>query len=368
MKRFMPAVFAFVCSLGTAFAQQGAGDGTKNAGFEIDGLLRQEWTTNFLSSDPAVAAPPDQSRRLIRVRPRLILGGERFQLGVGGEFNYGSDKNTDPKPTLLRDNYDSRSARLDVAFAHIQPTQAIVLDGGRFAMPFALTEMIWDKDLRVQGGAARLAIGPIGGLQSITLGGLLSESSHVFEDGKARMTLLNATARLKAGETSYFEVAGSLIDWKNLGDLEGMIRRQNSRDANGLLTDQYRTVDIVGRIVVGGKVPFQLIGDVAWNTRLTTNNQGLWLALVAGSLSQNRARLEYTFAKIDKDVTVAAFNTDDFFWSTGWQGHRLELATRLDQHATLHFIGQLQRFKDSPDLLQRDHDIRRFRIEMRFKQ
>jgi hypothetical protein len=369
MKRVIPVALAVCCSLGTAHAQSGAAD-QRSYGFEVDGLLRQEWTNHFFDPNPSddVPAPADQSRRLFRLRPRLLLGGERFQLGVGGELDYGSDKNVDPKPAPpLRDNYDSRTVRLDQAFAHIQPAQSIVLDGGRFPMPFALTEMIWDRDLRVQGGAARVPIGPIGDLETLTLGALVSESSHVFGDGKARLTLFNGTARFKVGNDAHLELCGSYLDWKKLGDLEPMIRRQNSRDAAGLVPDQYQTVDIVGRVIVGGKVPLQLVGNVAWNTKLTDNNQGLWLAAVLGSVTDGHVRAEYTFARLDKDVTVAAYNSDDFFWGTGWQGHRLDLGIRTEQFASIHFIGQLQRFKDSKIALEQTHDIRRYRIEMRFK-
>ena len=46
---------------------------------------------------------------------------------------------------------------------------------------------------------------------------------------------------------------------------------------------------------------------------------------------------------------MAAFNTDDFFWGTGWEGHRAELATGTRKNTSIHGIAQWQRFKDSPD-------------------
>ena len=87
----------------------------------------------------------------------IASGAHPDRLGVGGDFNYSSDENTEPPPLLLRDNYDSRSARVDLAFARVEPVRWLRIEGGRFEMPVRLTEMIWDRDLRPQGAALTLA-------------------------------------------------------------------------------------------------------------------------------------------------------------------------------------------------------------------
>ncbi len=124
-------------------------------------------------------------------------------------------------------------------------------------------------------------------------------------------------------------------------------------------------VDIIGRITRGGQLPLQLVGDYCWNTALDENNRGLWLAAVLGDLGTSRARAEYTYAKVDRDATVAAFNTDDFFWGTGWEGHRADLATGTVKSSSVHAIAQWQRFKDSPDPVVREQWVKRYRLEWR---
>jgi hypothetical protein len=96
-------------------------------------------------------------------------------------------------------------------------------------------------------------------------------------------------------------------------------------------------------------------------------NKGLWLAAVMGDLSVSRARAEYVYAKVDRDATMAAFNTDDFFWGTGWEGHKAELATGTRKNTSIHGIAQWQRFKDSPDPLLREEWVTRYRLEWRTK-
>jgi len=89
------------------------------------------------------------------------------------------------------------------------------------------------------------------------------------------------------------------------------------------------------------------------------------VAAVLGNVGVSRASLAYTYASVDKDATVAAFNTDDFFWGTGWEGHRLDLATGTVKSSSIHGIAQRQRFKDSPDPVLAEQWVTRYRLEWR---
>ncbi len=334
--------------------------------FKVDALLRQEWTRDIFVS---ATETRNESRRRGRVLPRIEIGVNKLSLGVGGDFDYSNDKNVDPKPALLRDNYDSRDARLDLAFASLKPASWIQIQGGRFAMPIGLTEMIWDRDLRPQGGALTLETRDKGPFNRLAATGLLAEGSHVFVDKKTRTLMLSGEATFAAGAQSKLTLTGSYVEWKRLDGLEPMIRRQNSRvsgaPAPAPLAKDYKVLDAVARYRTDGSVPLQLVADYCVNTAVDTDKNGLWLAAVLGSLQNSVARLEYTYAKVDKDATVAAYAADDFFWATGWDGHRLELGLKTNKHASLHAIGQLQRFKDSPRAEERDHNVKRARLELR---
>lgn len=330
-------------------------------GFHADALVRQEWTQDiFISATDTT----DQQRRLFRIKPRLEFGGDRFMLGVGGEFNYGSDKNVDPKPTLLRDNYDSREARLDLAFGRVEPARWLRLEAGRFKMPVAFTEMIWDRDLRAQGAALTLQSKDDNGVARFGVTGLWSKGGHVFEDQGVETLLGSAQATFPGQGDSSLQFVGSFVYFKDAATLEPMIRRQNTR-VLGEITGKYRVVDLVARLRTASQSPFQLVGNYCWNTAISNDNKGLWLAAVLGSIETSRIRLEYTFANVDKDATLAAYATDDFFWGTGWRGHRGEIATKTSEKTSVAAIGQLQQFKDSPRPEEREHWVKRLRIELR---
>lgn len=338
----------------------------KTSHFKLDVLTRQEWTQDIFVSATDFK---DESRRLIRLRPRMEFGTDKFMVGVGAELNYGSDENTKPPAgastlTLLRDNYKSRDARLDLAFANFKPTSWLRLQGGRFPMPVGLTEMIWDKDLRPQGGAASLEVGTQGGTRfSATLLG--SRGGHVFTNAdfagadfteETNLVVLSGELSLPMGQQQQgrFVLTGSYLKFTRLDLIVPFIRRQNTRVAGAIVND-YRVIDVVARVQGGGNAPVQLVADLSWNTAVDENKRGMWLAAVLGSLQETRARLEYVYAKVDKDATVAAFGADDFFWVTGWEGHRGDFGTRIDQRSSVHLIGQLQRFKDSPRVEEREH-------------
>src|SRR5688500_9071311 len=215
---------------------------------KLDAVFRQEWTDTitFIEND----------RALGRMRPRVEIGLDRFLFGVGGDFVYGSEKNTQFLPTLplLRDNYDSRDARLDLAFVRAQAGGARV-HVGRFAMPVRLTEMTWDRDLRPQGGALTLEAVDRGPFKRLSVTGLGARGSHVFPAGGAfdfsdRETLwiASASAVAGAGERATVELLASYVAFGGLEHVDPRLRRQNTRvSAGGPLARDYDGVDVGAR-------------------------------------------------------------------------------------------------------------------------
>ena len=142
------------------------------------------------------------------------------------------------------------------------------------------------------------------------------------------------------------------------------IRDRNTR-VNGLMTREYEVMDLTLRLRTDAPFPMQVVAAGARNRKAADQRDGLWASLVLGSLRDGRFRGEYTYAKMDKDVTVAAYAGDDFFWATGWRGHRAEIAFAQSPKSTFHVIGQMQQFKDAPIVAERTNWLRRLRIEAR---
>jgi hypothetical protein len=334
---------------------------------KLDGVVRQEWTDSitFIEND----------RFHVRMRPRVEIGVNRFLIGLGGDFIHGSPPSVElDQVPLLRDNFDPRDARLDLAYVRAQAGAARIF-AGRFPMPVRLTEMTWDRELRPQGGALTLEAADRGPFKRLSLTGLGARGSHVFPaegafdfSGRETLWLASGSAVLGLGEHSTFEAVGSYLTWSDLDAIDPRLRRQNTRErAGGPLRNGYDVVDLIGRFNREGRVELQLVGDYCWNTAVDSANKGLWLAAVVGSTRNAPAALEYVYSKVDPDATLAAFATDDFLWETGWEGYRGDLGIRLRDHYALHLVGQRQRFKDAPAVADRDRWLERYRIEVRVR-
>ena len=333
--------------------------------FTIDSVLREEWTRDIFVS---ATSTRNEDRFLGWVFPGLEANLGKFQLGAAGGFYWSSTKNYEPIPTPQRDNFRSRDARVDRAFAKFE-IPWLRVEGGRFTMPIAFTEMIWDKELKPQGGAVRLGINDRGSLRGLGLTGLYAKGSHVYED-ETEMIAISGDAVFGTGGESTTQLVGSYVEFLNLDTVQPYLRRQNSRvvapgPPSGPLSLDYKILDGVLRIRRGGAVPVQVVGDYCVNTAADDNNKGLWLAAAIGSLNSTRARLDYTYAKVDKDATLAEYAADDFLWGTGWEGHRGDFGFRTTSKSSLHAIAQWQRFKDSGRIAEQDLWVKRFRLELR---
>lgn len=339
-----------------------------------DILVRTEWNEDFFTTPD----PVPSSRTLFRLRPRFEVDTKVLRMGLGADINYSPKNNLEPEDiplplTLIRDNYDSRSIRLDIAYLGLNISSAIKLDAGRMKMPFRLTDMIWDRDLRIQGGSLvwTLFQGPTEE-PTVRASGVYSRGSHVFVDSKdpegsslgdgASMT--GGSLDIGFGSGKRLDLSGSYMVFDDLRFLEPKIRRQNTRVA-GLLVKEYEVIDIALRLRTNSPMPIQVVADWAHNQKSQNLNNGFWTSVVLGSLSETKFKTEYTYAKVDRDVTVAAYAGDDFIWGTGWLGHRAELAFAKSPKASFHIIGQMQQFKDSANLAERSHWVKRLRLEAR---
>ncbi len=367
--RFPSLVLVAGLLASTAGAQQ-----QKQAPITGDVLIRQEWNDGFFTKPDPVPA----SRIRFQIRPRFEVETQTLVMGVGADINYSKDNNLEPKDVplplaLIRDNYHSRNIRLDLAYLGLKLSPALQIRAGRMPMPLRLTEMIWDKDLRIQGGSAVLTLHQgATGEPTARVTGIYSRGSHVFVDsldpeGSSLgdgVTIKGGSVDLGFGSSKRFDVSGAYLRFENLEYLEDMIRRQNTRVA-GELVREYEVVDLTVRLRAEAPFPIQVVVNGARNRKAPDQRDGFWATLVLGRLQDTRFRAEYTYAKVDRDVTVAAYAGDDFFWGTGWLGHRGEIAFAQSPQSSFHIIGQMQRFKDSANPAEQTNWVKRLRLEVR---
>jgi hypothetical protein len=357
-----------------ALAQNNPYAQQKSFRFTGDALARYEWTRDIplppgtLNPDGTVneSSTVNEDRYLLQARPRLEAVVGPLELGVGGLFNYSNEENDKAPPgetlAIVRDNYHSRDARLDLYWATVN-AGPVVASGGRFIMPLPLTEMIWDKDLRPLGGNLTLQLDQ--GTARFAVSGIYATQSQVFED-KSKMYGGSAILAFQSGQGGHLELSGSYLEFKDLDTLDPVLNRQNAV-LEGHYLDEYKIIDVQARLTSNGQLPIQLVADYCWNRALSEGNKGLWIAAVLGEVGVSRAQLSYTYAKIDANAVVAAFNTDDFFWGTGWEGHRVDLGSASGRGTSLHAIAQWQRRQGLAGTDAKSDWVSRYRTELRYE-
>lgn len=241
-----------------------------------------------------------------------------LRMGLGADASYSTDNNLEPESvalplTLIRDNYISRNIRLDIAYlgTNLGP---IKVDGAH-AHALRLTNMIWDQDLRVQGGVAQWTLFQGHTAEPVAkASGIYSRGSHVFADSAdpegsslgEGVTVVGGSLDLGYGENKRVDFSGTYLQFDNLNFLEAKIRRQNTRVA-GALVKEYGVIDLILRFRTNAPFPMQVVLDGARNHKAENQRNGFWATAVLGSLVDGKVKGEYTFAKVDRDVTVAAY-------------------------------------------------------------
>lgn len=341
--------------------------GQKKSSFQFtgDGLARYEWTQNIPIPGGGTL---DENRYFLQARPRVEAVFGPVELGVGGLFNYSDDDNEfrpDGGPRLIiRDNFFSKDARFDLYYGKVKagPFRAEV---GRMIMPLLLPESIWDRDLRPRGAVAGLVFDQGGSQSRFGIRGIYTLGSHWFED-ESEMFGGSVDLIVGRGQDGQFSLAGSYLQFRELDTIDPRIRRQNTRNLMDGYVFEYKVVDIHAGLISGGQVPFVLTFDYAWNTAVDENNKALWLVVAMGQLEVSRAWLEYTYGKVDQDATVAAFNSDDFFWGTGYEAHRFDIGAATGRGSSIHGIASWQKAKDSLIPEEREEWVKRYRLELRY--
>jgi hypothetical protein len=364
MKRVLVLIALYLATAHTAAAQYGQSQ-SQSFSFAGDAFTRYEWTRSIPTPDGSTV---NEDRYVVQARPRVQLSLGFLELGVGGQFNYSGDDNTelpDGEPaTLVRDNFFSKDARFDLYYGKVK-AGPVVAQGGRMVMPLLLTGMIWDEDLRPLGGALSLEFGAPGSSARFALRALYATKSHWFED-ESEMLGGSVEIAFESGRTTRLVLGGSYIDFRDLEGLDTRIRRQNTLGPLGGFVFDYRVADIQARLVATGQVPYSLVVDYCWNTAIGEGNKGMWAGLSLGQVGTSVARLEYTYAKIDRDATLAAFNSDDMYWGTGYEAHRVDVGAAASRSSSVHAVASWQKYKDSPIPEERDQWVQRYRVELRY--
>lgn len=333
--------------------------------FRWDALVRYD--AILLDRQAPVA---DIHRWRTEVRPELDwMPTERLKLGVRLVGDLGSD--SDRTNAARFDNYRSNGGALDLAFVEFRPG-IFSIHAGQFSMPFRTSEMFWDRDIPVLGGAASARL-PIGATSAVTLTGGLFYGPQRQEDD-SHIAAAQATWEVGDPARVAFDVSGSYWRFTQLARVGAEYLRQNEPAGYGPppppgntipvpYANDFRIIDTLARVRAGGgwKFPISLSFDWVHNLAAEPSEyrDGVEAALRVGREgTPGDVQVFEIFQYVDRDALVGAYNTDDWWFHTWYRGHRVGFSVTILPQVEIRPSVVFQR------RLDRQHYLNRYLLDL----
>jgi hypothetical protein len=268
-----------------------------------------------------------------------------LRLGVRAVFDYGTESYEDP----VYDNFINRGANLDRLYVLWRPGD-FAIRGGKFGMPLMATEMLWDRDLQTRGGAVSWTpMGVAGGALTFA-GGFFYGPQH-FQD-TSRIGVGQITGRF--GAEGGLEVDASASYWGfDMREIETSYFRQNTlflEPGPPHYESGFHVADLLVRARFPlGTVPVTVSLDGIRNFAADAGRRNAFEGSVtAGALgTPGEFRASYSYQYIQRDAVVGAYNSDDWWYHTWYEGHRVAAAWTFLPNLYLQAAFTLQRRLDT---------------------
>jgi hypothetical protein len=265
---------------------------------------------------------PSIDRGRFELRPQLSFHlHDRVEIGVRGVGQLGTDDRAENARSF--DNYLSDSVRLDRAFLHAKPG-AFTIDAGQFGLPILASEMVWDLDIQTPGLAVSWET-PVGASAVRLSGGAFLGPQH---SGDETRVFVGQTS-WRSGDDGGLRTEIALSYWHfEPEDLSGEFLRQNRGAVVGgraAYASDYQVLDLLVRLRFGiGSIPVAVTLDGVHNFGADDEENAFEAAIAAGKQgATGDLRVFYVYQHIERDAVLGAYNTDDWWFHSWAEGHRM---------------------------------------------
>ena len=272
---------------------------------------------------------PDIERGRFEFRPEVAFEpSDQWKVAVRAVGNVGTDHNDQNARNF--DNYRSDGAMFDRWYVEARPAGWTIF-AGRFGMPLVSSEMLWDKDVQTPGAAVSRQIATGASTLTFTAAGFYGPQR---EGDRSRIAAGQAVWR--GGDASRFAVEAAAAYWNfDLEHLKSHYVRQNSPEpyAGGQRFESgFRLADLILRFrFLALRLPVTVSVDGIHNFAAPGGDGDAFEGAIAvGSVGTPRTwRVFYIYQYVDRDAVVGAYNTDDWWFHSRYQGHRIGVAVTV---------------------------------------
>ena len=309
-----------------------------------------------------------KDRNRERVRLRFNVTGKLSDEFSGG-FSLATGTLDDPVSTnqSFTGFLNRKSIGVDKAYITYKPNYAkfLRLDAGKFAFPWYRTPMTFDSDVNPEGFAQTMSFditNPIlknitvvgfqlpinevsGGPDSFIVGGQIQTQFRL--SSKARLAVYGAGVNFL--RTDPLGIAAAA---RSTGVLVGSLNNTNTlrkNTAGAVLGYAYKFayLDAIMKLELDThpRFPTTILFDFVNNVRGPRERSGYWTEITVGKQKEAKdVQFGYTYARIEKDAVISAFNESDLRASTNVLQHKFQVAYLFKGNVTGQFtawVGKL---------------------------
>jgi hypothetical protein len=277
------------------------------------------------------------SRHRERFRLRLTVGGDiNDEVAFGVRLASGDPGDPTSTNQSFAELLGRKPVNIDQVFLTYRPRalKGLTLGGGKFAPPVTRSQMTWDDDVNWEGTYQQYSAGSA---VSLRLVAAQSPITEVSGGDDAYMFAEYAHVRFPAGKTtiqlSIADYKFSHVDQIAVAQAGNLLRTQRTNrlrlDPGGRVigyASDYNLVNAIGQVTIPTarrEYPVTILADVVRNTGAAGGDDtGVWLNGSYGRATALRSySLGYTFARVEQDAALSAFNFSDMVPSTNVRAH-----------------------------------------------
>jgi len=273
---------------------------------------------------PGIPDPLERRRATLRVGLDWGPWGRwPVEARAGARASLGSDRNPEGRASF--DNLASDTVEVDELVARASSPRGDAIALGKMRMPLALSELLWDVDLRPVGVGLRVPVGPVGPVSIRIAGAVLTRARFSTDD--ARVAAVQAGARWESAPDTRAEVELSYLAFNHLEDLpEQGFARQNASvvgTTGRSLASEFRILDLqwAGERRWGAW-PVSIRLEGSRNLAVDRDRDAARTRLAAGGAgAPHGLEIGWVHQRIEREAVCGAFNSDDWWFHSRARGN-----------------------------------------------
>ena len=314
-------------------------------------------------------------------RPERHRGRYRLRAGIETEvvdkvkvafgLATGSD---DPRSTnqSLTDSFESPDIRLDYAYAEYTPFQWVSLVGGKIKNPlWRPSDLLWDSDIRPEGGAAKLSWELHPKFKVFANLGVFVLDERSGDQQDPFMYALQPGFGWKITDTTHLKTAATFYGFSNVEDTVLDHSSETNTLRNGVLRYDYDAFGMGSELgfknPCGTRLPYlAFLGEYINNPDPEKDNEGF---LVGWKLGHKKVKKKgqwqarYMYRRLERDAWPDILPDSDFYGGeTDARGHEVVFKYGVNKHVVLgldyYYSEKLHGRSEAENLLQVDMEFK----------